>query len=131
MQTLRGLEATPLESDGVLYVTGAWSVVSAIDARNGKVLWRYDPAVPKDHAKFVGVRHITQDEPDDDFIISSDVIRGLKVLERHKVPFDLLFYVQHLLGIGHIRRAAVLARTLAASGPSVCARPKRTESAVT
>jgi L-fuconolactonase len=50
----------------------------------------------KDHAKFVGVRHITQDEPDDDFIITSDVIRGLKVLERHKVPFDLLFYVQHL-----------------------------------
>jgi predicted glycosyltransferase len=28
----------------------------------------------------------------------------------------LFFHVQHLLGIGHIRRAAVLARTLAASG---------------
>jgi quinohemoprotein ethanol dehydrogenase len=53
MQTLRGLEGTPLESDGVLYVTGAWSVVDAIDARTGKMLWRYDPAVPKDHAKFV------------------------------------------------------------------------------
>ena len=53
MQTLRGLEATPLERDGVIYVTGAWSVVNAIDARTGKVLWRYDPAVPKDHAKFV------------------------------------------------------------------------------
>jgi glucose dehydrogenase len=33
MQTLRGLEATPLERDGVLYVTSAWSVVYAIDAR--------------------------------------------------------------------------------------------------
>ena len=43
MQTLRGLEATPLMSDGVLYVTGAWSIVYAIDARNGKVLWRHDP----------------------------------------------------------------------------------------
>ena len=53
MQTLRGLEATPLVSDGVLYVTSAWSVVYAIDARDGKVLWRHDPAVPKDHAKFV------------------------------------------------------------------------------
>ena len=53
MQTLRGLEATPLMSDGVLYATGAWSVVYAIDARNGTVLWRHDPAVPKDHAKFV------------------------------------------------------------------------------
>src|SRR6476469_4185674 len=53
MQTLRGLEATPLERDGVIYVTGAWSVVYAIDARTGRTLWRYDPAVPKDHAKFV------------------------------------------------------------------------------
>ena len=50
----------------------------------------------KEHAKFVGVRHITQDEPDDDFIVRPDVIRGLKVLERHQVPFDLLFYVKHL-----------------------------------
>ena len=53
MGTLRGLEATPLVSDGVLFATSAWSVVYAMDARNGKVLWRYDPAVPKDHAKFV------------------------------------------------------------------------------
>jgi len=52
-QTLRGLEGTPLVSDGVMYATSAWSVVYAIDARSGTVLWRYDPAVPKDHAKFV------------------------------------------------------------------------------
>lgn len=50
----------------------------------------------KDHPKFVGIRHITQDEPHDDFIVRSDVIRGLKVLQKHGVPFDLLFYVKHL-----------------------------------
>ena len=50
----------------------------------------------KDHPKFVGVRHVTQDEPSDDFIVREDVLRGLKVLERHGVPFDLLFYVKHL-----------------------------------
>lgn len=50
----------------------------------------------KDHPKFVGVRHLVQDEPDDDFIVASDVVRGLRVLERHAVPFDLLFYVKHL-----------------------------------
>lgn len=50
----------------------------------------------KDHPKFVGIRHVTQDEPDDDFIIRSDVLRGLKVLEQHTVPFDLLFYEKHL-----------------------------------
>jgi L-fuconolactonase len=50
----------------------------------------------KAHPKFVGVRHVTQDEPDDDFIVRDDVLRGLKVLEAHGVPFDLLFYVKHL-----------------------------------
>jgi L-fuconolactonase len=58
------------------------------------------------HPKFVGVRHITQDEPEDDFIVRQDVIAGLKVLERHGVPFDLLFYVKHL------RHAAVLGEML-------------------
>jgi L-fuconolactonase len=56
--------------------------------------------------KFVGVRHVTQDEPDDDFIVREDVLRGLRVLEKHRVPFDLLFYVKHL------RHAATLARQL-------------------
>jgi len=50
----------------------------------------------KDNPKFVGIRHITQDEPDDDFIVRPEVLRGLKVLEKHQVPFDLLFYVKHL-----------------------------------
>lgn len=50
----------------------------------------------KKHPKFVGVRHVTQDEPDDDFIIRPDVIRGLEILQKHSVPFDLLFYVKHL-----------------------------------
>ena len=46
--------------------------------------------------RFVGVRHVTQDEPDDDFIIRPQVLRGLAVLEKHGVPFDLLFFVKHL-----------------------------------
>ena len=44
--TRRGLEATPLVIDGVMYATGTWSVVFALDARTGKELWRYDPKVP-------------------------------------------------------------------------------------
>jgi len=50
----------------------------------------------KDHPKFVGIRHITQDEPDEDFIVRPEVLRGLKILKKHRMPFDLLFYVQHL-----------------------------------
>lgn len=60
----------------------------------------------KDHPKFVGIRHVTQDEPNDDFIIQSEVVRGLKALEKHGVPFDLLFYVKHL------RHAKTLAKML-------------------
>lgn len=58
----------------------------------------------KDHPKFVGVRHVTQDEPDDDFIVRDDVLRGLKVLERHGVPFDLLFFVKHLRHVPALAR---------------------------
>jgi quinohemoprotein ethanol dehydrogenase len=43
----RGLEATPLVADGVLYATGTWSVVFAIDAASGRELWRFDPEVPR------------------------------------------------------------------------------------
>ena len=40
--SLRGLEATPLVSNGVLYATADWSNVFALDARTGRELWRWD-----------------------------------------------------------------------------------------
>ncbi|HEX6999995.1 MAG TPA: PQQ-dependent dehydrogenase, methanol/ethanol family [Gammaproteobacteria bacterium] len=40
--SLRGLEATPLVADGVLYATTSWSNVFALDARTGRELWRWD-----------------------------------------------------------------------------------------
>lgn len=43
----RGLEATPLVVDGIMYLTGAWSLVYAFDAASGELLWKYDPRVPK------------------------------------------------------------------------------------
>src|SRR4030095_16692376 len=46
-ETTRGLEATPLIIDGVMYTTGSWSIVYALDARTGKQLWRFDPQVPR------------------------------------------------------------------------------------
>ncbi len=50
LESTRGVEATPLVVDGIMYVTAAWSVVHAIDVRTGKRLWTYDPQVPKEHA---------------------------------------------------------------------------------
>jgi quinohemoprotein ethanol dehydrogenase len=45
--TTRGLEATPIVTNGVLYTSGSWSVVFAIDARTGQQLWTWDPEVPR------------------------------------------------------------------------------------
>ncbi|HJP03604.1 MAG: PQQ-dependent dehydrogenase, methanol/ethanol family [Gammaproteobacteria bacterium] len=45
--TDRGLEATPVVVDGVMYVSAAWNIVHAIDAANGELLWRYDPQVSR------------------------------------------------------------------------------------
>jgi quinohemoprotein ethanol dehydrogenase len=49
METRRGLEATPIVANGVLYFTGAWSVVYAVNARSGELLWNWDPKVPRSY----------------------------------------------------------------------------------
>ncbi len=51
LDSTRGLQATPIVIDGVMYVTSTWSRVFALDARTGAVLWTYDPQVPKVWAK--------------------------------------------------------------------------------
>jgi quinohemoprotein ethanol dehydrogenase len=45
--TTRGLQATPIVVDGVMYTTGVWSVVWALDAKTGREIWKYDPEVPR------------------------------------------------------------------------------------
>jgi quinohemoprotein ethanol dehydrogenase len=42
-QPLRGQEATPIVIDGVMYTSGTWGYVYAVDAATGRDLWRYDP----------------------------------------------------------------------------------------
>ena len=46
--TKRGLEASPIVVDGVIYSTAAWSTVFANDAVTGELLWRFDPQVPRE-----------------------------------------------------------------------------------
>jgi alcohol dehydrogenase (cytochrome c)/quinohemoprotein ethanol dehydrogenase len=48
LDTARGQEATPLMHDGVLYVSTAWSMVKAYDAKTGALKWSYDPKVPRE-----------------------------------------------------------------------------------
>src|SRR5690606_27294276 len=46
LDSTRGQEATPLMVDGAIYVSTAWSMVKAYDAKSGKLLWSFDPEVP-------------------------------------------------------------------------------------
>lgn len=39
--------STPLEVDGVLYFATGYSVIRALDAATGRLLWTYDPHVPR------------------------------------------------------------------------------------
>ncbi|MBK8976295.1 MAG: amidohydrolase family protein [Planctomycetes bacterium] len=66
-----------------------WVDLTAPDVGSRIDHWRADP-------RFVGVRHITHDEPDDDWILRADVDRGLAELARRRVPFDLLFFPRHM-----------------------------------
>jgi quinohemoprotein ethanol dehydrogenase len=43
------LEATPLAVNGVLYFTGTYATVYAVDGTTGKVLWKYDPQTWKNN----------------------------------------------------------------------------------
>jgi PQQ-dependent dehydrogenase (methanol/ethanol family) len=50
--TKRGLEATPIVVDGVMFTTGSWSAVYAHEAKTGELLWQYDPQVPREWGKY-------------------------------------------------------------------------------
>ena len=51
----RQIVSTTLAIDGVLYVTGSFSIVTAIDARTQKMLWVYDPKVTEKAGKTLRV----------------------------------------------------------------------------
>ncbi len=72
--TDRGLEATPLVIDGVMYTTGSWSVTYAVDARTGRQLWKYDPEV---HRKY-------------DQLACCDVVNRGAAFDRDKVYVGVL-----------------------------------------
>jgi len=46
--------------------------------------------------KFVGVRHVLQDEPDDEFMLRPEFRRGIARLAEHGLTYDLLLYPRHL-----------------------------------
>jgi len=57
------------------------------------------------HPKLVGVRHVLQDEEDDDFMLGPDFLKGIARLEAYELCYDLLLFPRHLA------RAVKLVRT--------------------
>lgn len=54
LDTTRGLEATPLVYNGIIYTTSSWSIVHAIDAATGDPIWTFDPEVDRGRvARFI------------------------------------------------------------------------------
>lgn len=52
LDTYRGVEATPIFADGVLYNISAWNITTAYDAVTGKELWTFDPKVPREMGRY-------------------------------------------------------------------------------
>lgn len=46
--------------------------------------------------KLVGLRHVIHDEPDDDFMLRPDFMRGIGLLKKYNLAYDLLLFPKHL-----------------------------------
>jgi L-fuconolactonase len=46
--------------------------------------------------KLRGVRHVVQDEPDEQFMLRQDFLRGIEQLRQWKLAYDILIYPRHL-----------------------------------
>ena len=48
------------------------------------------------HSRFVGVRHVVQDEPDDQFLLRPAFLRGIEKLRQFNLAYDLLVFPKQL-----------------------------------
>jgi len=69
-------------------------VVGWVDLRSGRVEEALEELAS--HRKFVGVRHVVQDEPDDRFMLGVDFLRGMGALLGHGLTYDLLVFPKQL-----------------------------------
>ena len=73
------------------YVRG---VVGWVNLRSPDVARELEPLAAD--PRFVGVRHVVQDEPDPRFLLGADFVRGLRALPRFGLTYDLLLYPPQL-----------------------------------
>jgi L-fuconolactonase len=49
-----------------------------------------------EHPKFVGVRHVVQGEPEDDFILGKEFNQGVSLLAKYDLTYDILVFPRQL-----------------------------------
>ena len=70
------------------------AVVGWVDLRSERI--EEQLAELSKHRKFVGVRHVVQDEPDDNFMLRPEFLRGFGRLKQFKLTYDILIYPKQL-----------------------------------
>ncbi len=76
------------EYDFIKGVVG-WVDLCSDEAENQIVEFASDP-------KFVGVRHVLQDESDDRFMLIDNFLKGISLLKKFNLVYELLIYQKHL-----------------------------------
>jgi L-fuconolactonase len=69
-------------------------VVGWVDLRSPQVEQQLEELAP--HPRFVGVRHVVQDEPDDNFMLGAEFQRGIGLLQQYDLTYDILIYPKQL-----------------------------------
>lgn len=69
-------------------------VVGWVDLRSSTVAKDIDCRIHQQ--KFVGVRHVVQDEPDPRFLLQDNFVHGLKTLKHFQLTYDLLLFPKQL-----------------------------------
>ena len=69
-------------------------VVGWVDLQSGEV--NAQLAQFANHSRFVGVRHVVQDEPDDNFMLRDEFVHGISRLEDFGLTYDILIFPSQL-----------------------------------
>lgn len=78
-------------ADATPFIRG---VVGWVDLRSAAVATQLSQFAA--HEKFVGVRHVVQDEADPRFLLGEAFVRGVRTLHQFGLAYDLLLYPQQL-----------------------------------
>ena len=69
-------------------------VVGWIDLRSDRADAQLDELAA--HPKLCGIRHVVQDEPEDEFLLREDFCAGIGRLVERGIPYDILIFTKHL-----------------------------------